>query len=75
MISQCANPGCGRELLYLRSGKIYLFDVAVNTGGRRREHFWLCGECSASMVLICVNQSEVRITRRPESGPAQPALF
>lgn len=64
MIGQCANPECGRELRYLRSGKIYLFEVSAKTGGRRREHFWLCGECSDRMALICVNQSEVRAVHR-----------
>jgi hypothetical protein len=34
------------------------------TGRKRLEHFWLCGECSKTMILICVNQSEVKTLRR-----------
>jgi len=67
MISQCANPACGRELHYLRDGKIYLLEVSAKTGGKRREHFWLCGECSKSMILTYVDQSDVKAVRRDTS--------
>jgi hypothetical protein len=75
MISQCANPDCGRELHYLRDGKIYQFVLSTRAGSKRLEHFWLCGECSKSMILICVNKSEVKTVRKdgtpihPESNP------
>jgi hypothetical protein len=64
MVSQCANPDCRRELHYLRDGKVYVFAMSSKAGRERMEHFWLCGECSKSMILICVNHSEVRTTRR-----------
>jgi hypothetical protein len=60
MISQCANPDCRRELRYLRDGKIYQFVLSPKTGSTRLEHFWLCGECFKTMILICVDQSEVK---------------
>jgi hypothetical protein len=60
MISQCANPDCRRELHYLRDGKIYQVVLSAKVGSKRLEHFWLCGECSKSMILICVNKSEVK---------------
>jgi hypothetical protein len=60
MVSQGANPDCRRELHYLRDGKIYQFVLSPKTGGKRLEPFWLCGECSKTMILICVDQSEVR---------------
>jgi hypothetical protein len=60
MISECANPDCRRELRYLRDGKIYQFVLSSKTGSKRLEHFWLCGECSKTMILIRVGQSEVK---------------
>jgi hypothetical protein len=60
MVSQCANPECKRELHYLRDGKIYRFVMSTATGSKRVEHFWLCGECSKSMILTCVDHSEVK---------------
>ena len=60
MVSECANPDCRRELHYLRDGKIYQFVLHTKTGSKRLEHFWLCGECSKTMILICVDQSEVK---------------
>jgi len=63
MVSQCANPDCRRELRYLRDGKVYRFVLSTKTGSKRLEHFWLCGECSKSMILTCVNKSEVKTVR------------
>ena len=60
MISQRANPDCRRELRYLRDGNIYKFVLPSKTGSRRLEHFWLCGERSKTMILIRVDQSEVK---------------
>jgi hypothetical protein len=69
MVSQCANPDCRRELRYLRDGKVYQFVLSIKTGGKRLEHFWLCGDCSKIMILTCVNQSDVKTERlRPRSG-------
>lgn len=67
MISKCANPDCDARFRYLRSGKLFHFEVAVEpvatkysgTGLRpvpkkaaqKVEHFWLCDECAASMTL------------------------
>ena len=63
MVSQCANPDCQRELRYLRDGKIYAFAMSTGNGSKSLEHFWLCGECSKSMTLTCLNQSEVKTAR------------
>jgi len=64
MVSQCANPDCKRKLRYLRDGKIYLFDLHTVTGGTRLEYFWLCGECSKTMILACVGHAEVKTSAR-----------
>jgi hypothetical protein len=63
MVSQCANPDCRRELHYLRDGKVYQFVLSTKTGGKRLEHFWLCGDCSETMIVTCVNQSDVKAER------------
>jgi len=64
MVSQCANPECLRELRYLHDGKIYAFAVSAGNGSKSLEHFWLCGGCSKSMTLICLNQPEVKTAWR-----------
>jgi hypothetical protein len=64
MVSQCANPDCRRELRYLRDGKIYAFATSSGNGSKSLEHFWLFGECSKSMTLTCLKQSEVKTVRR-----------
>lgn len=58
MVDSCANPRCARPLKYLREGRIYIFDVGsvcADPGAKRLrhlEHYWLCGVCSASLVLV-----------------------
>lgn len=70
MVSNCANPGCAKPLHYLRDGRIFLFDVSTRqtgTGGkllRRVEHYWLCGECSQTMLLV-QQGDEIRIVPKP----------
>lgn len=71
MVNQCANPDCKRELHYLREGRIYLFALSTSTGTRQIEHFWLCGRCSRSMVLMCRNFSDVQIKLRSSSDSAR----
>jgi hypothetical protein len=71
-VSQCANPDCRLQLHYLREGKIYRFALSAKTGGNRLEHFWLCGECSKSMILTCVNRSEVKTVRLIHVSVNQP---
>jgi hypothetical protein len=55
MLDRCANPQCAKPLRYLREGRIFVFDSlppdAGSGPGHRLKHFWLCGECSQTMVL------------------------
>lgn len=57
MVSQCANPKCGKPLHYLREGRIFVFDVSTGAAdgsgkrARQLEHFWLCGACSQNLAM------------------------
>jgi hypothetical protein len=44
--------------------------LSTETDSKRLEHFWLCGECSKSMILTCV-KSEVTTTRLMRVGTNQ----
>jgi hypothetical protein len=76
MVDYCANPRCARPLKYLRDGKIYIFDVGSVQGvpGAKRmrhlEHYWLCGTCSASMVLV-QDPAGIRVGPRPARIPEE----
>lgn len=54
MLSKCFNPGCSTPFRYLRDGRIYQLDLPVNTAGsaRRRELFWLCGDCCTTLTVV-----------------------
>jgi len=62
MISKCANPECSVPFHYLRDGKLFRVDLDQlespsaerNDAEKwhRREHFWLCGRCAATMTLV-----------------------
>jgi hypothetical protein len=68
---RCANPGCHKELIYLREGRLEVHEL--ETPFRERlpvdngfpanpvpsRFFWLCGECMKTHV----------ITRWTTSGP------
>jgi hypothetical protein len=72
MVSNCANPKCGKPLHYLRDGRIFLFEmsdkVTVMNGKRVRrvEHFWLCGACSQTMAMTQSTEGvELTLLPRP----------
>jgi hypothetical protein len=44
MISECFNPSCRRELMYLREGRVIRV-IGEEPDGFRLEHFWLCSAC------------------------------
>lgn len=68
MVSNCANPACGKPLHYLREGRIYIFDAAVGKKGERRlEHYWLCGPCAKTLVLAQDAQGWIRILPKPRT--------
>jgi hypothetical protein len=54
---RCANPACGAETLYLRSGKIYAVDFLGRSGGAgecqiiQRRVIWLCDACTEEFAV------------------------
>jgi hypothetical protein len=66
MISKCANPACSARFLYLRTGKLFRFeleareddgpflgfDPSVRKHSRGVEFFWLCESCAEVMTLV-----------------------
>jgi hypothetical protein len=54
MVTHCANSNCAKPLHYLRDGKVFLLnlpDARPDSSGTKREHFWLCGDCSTQFDL------------------------
>jgi len=63
MIDKCFNPTCGRELRYLRDGRV----VRVVRGGEDKlsvEHYWLCGACLREYDFIFPEGGKIAIRRR-----------
>ncbi len=88
MVNQCANLTCGKRLLYLREGRIYIFDAALGSTDpgqkrlRRLEHYWLCGSCSETMTMeqnpqgtISVVEKAVRVREPEEVAPIAASML
>jgi hypothetical protein len=69
MLNTCANPQCAKPLHYLREGRVFVFDAIVKSSvdaskkDHRLEHFWLCGDCSETLMLE-QTMSGVRVVHR-----------
>jgi hypothetical protein len=63
LATQCANPQCSNELLYLREGRLQLFELespaddplrpddgAFAMNSLPSKFFWLCGECAKTHI-------------------------
>jgi hypothetical protein len=64
LTTQCANPQCFKELLYLREGRLELLELQPHADDQLRPDdgafamrplpskcFWLCGECAITYIL------------------------
>ena len=64
LTTQCANPQCFKELLYLREGRLELLELEPHLDDQLRPDdgafamrplpskcFWLCGECAITYIL------------------------
>lgn len=80
MVNNCANPGCGKPLHYLREGRIYIFDASAGAAEpgvkrqRRLEHYWLCGLCYATMILVQDDRGDIRVLPKPAAIRDREAL-
>jgi hypothetical protein len=71
MVDHCANPECGKPMLYLSEGTIYCFeeidpgDESGNPFRHRINHHRLCGNCCASHLLERTTDKQMLLTSRP----------
>jgi hypothetical protein len=72
MVDRCANPDCRKPLHYLREGAIYLFEGPAkgpeDPNNHQIEHYWLCGECSATYLLERPPGGEIQLVRKEFRG-------
>jgi hypothetical protein len=89
MVSNCANPACAVPLRYLRDGRLFQFEVKAltptgdlgavahptkKTISRQVWHYWLCGQCSASMTLEFDGREGLKVISLPHSHPQYSAV-
>ncbi len=81
MVDNCANPKCNKPLHYLRDGRIFVFEVASARMGpdgnrlRHMEHYWLCGDCSPSMVVESTGDAGVVVRSKPVLSRSSPGVM
>jgi hypothetical protein len=64
LATQCANPTCSKELLYLREGRLELLELEAHADNPSPSEdgafamrplpsklFWLCGECTKTHMV------------------------
>ncbi|HEX5233847.1 MAG TPA: hypothetical protein VFW25_00810 [Silvibacterium sp.] len=61
MIDRCFNPACGKEMRYLREGRVVrVIDPEI-------EHYWLCGKCHESYDFVFDSNGNVTLGTRFQS--------
>ena len=82
MLAKCANPSCTNSFRYLGRGKLFLVDPtrrnialrgesAIKLAARKREWFWLCEQCSTTMVVTTDQDGNALPVQRLSTGPGQ----
>jgi len=87
LATQCANPQCAKELLYLREGRLALLDMESHANDQPRSDngafamrslpsrlFWLCGECANTYVVKRWTSSGLVVVLRNRTGDSHPDL-
>jgi hypothetical protein len=86
--TQCANPQCFKELLYLREGRLELLELEPHADDQLRPDdgafamrplpskcFWLCGECAITFILKRWTASGLVVVLRDQNvGDTHPDL-
>jgi hypothetical protein len=86
LATQCANPQCSKELLYLREGRLALLDMESHANDQPRPDdgafairslpsrwFWLCGDCTKTYVVKRWTTSGIVVVLRNRTGDSKPA--
>ena len=87
LATQCANPECSKELLYLREGRLALLDMESHANDQPRPDdgafamrslpsrcFWLCGDCTKTYVVKRWTTSGLVVVLRNRTGDSKPDL-
>ena len=87
LATQCANPQCSQELLYLREGRVALLDLESHANDQPRpddgafamrslasRFFWLCGECTKTYVVKRWTTSGLVVVLRNRADDSNPHL-
>jgi hypothetical protein len=58
MLAKCLNPLCTAPFRYLGKGHMFNLEIPEPAGStRRREHFWLCDQCAATLTVVLSGNS------------------
>jgi hypothetical protein len=87
LATQCANPQCSQELLYLREGSLALLDMESHANDQPRpddgafamrsyssSFFWLCGGCTKIYVVKRWTTSGLVVVLRDRTDGSKPDL-
>jgi hypothetical protein len=86
LATQCANPQCSKELLYLREGRLALLEMESHANDQPPDDgafamrplpsrfFWLCGECANTYVVKRWTPSGLAVVLRNRAGDSNPDL-
>jgi len=74
MVAKCINPYCNRPFRHVEHGKLFVTEYPPTFPAlheRKREHFWLCEECSKSMTVAIRHEHDrpaIRIINLSPNG-------
>jgi hypothetical protein len=71
MVSQCANPKCEAQFLYLGKGQLFALRREKHLHELSRlEFFWLCSDCAPEFKLEVTSNGALNVVPRAP-GPVQ----
>jgi hypothetical protein len=60
MVTNCANPNCSAEFLYLHEGEVFVIELPDNSV----EHYWLCPSCARYLRVAYDESGGVKVVAK-----------
>ncbi len=66
MVSNCVNPDCTNEFLYLRDGELFVVKSQQSV-----EYFWLCSSCAKKYQVVYDGSGRPQLVAHDDNLPSK----
>ena len=70
-VSNCANPECNAEFLYLHDGELFVIELA----DKKVAYYWLCPSCATNLRVVFDPAEGAKVIANLDSRDGTPLTY